>query len=274
MTLRAWFLLFGFLVALSLAACERPVEARPGATVAARVNGAEVTLHQPGEPGTRSREPSQSAAQALESLIDREVLAQRAIEQRLDRDPDVVRAAENARRQVLAQAYLERLGARLAGPTAEEIAVFYRGNPALFAERRIYQLRELALGEAGSQELSALEAHAARARALEEIAAALAARNAKFTLATVTHAAEHLPLAMLEAVARMKPGEIAVVAAPPGASVVQLVHAHPAPLAEEQAAPLIERFLAGRKRLELAAAEVRRLREAARIEYVGDFKAR
>ena len=38
------------------------------------------------------------------------------------------------------------------------------------------------------------------------------------------------------------------------------------------AAPLIEQFLAGRKRLELAAAEVRRLREVATIEYAGEFK--
>ena len=70
----------------------------------------------------------------------------------------------------------------------------------------------------------------------------------------------------------MKPGEIAVFATPLGASVIQLVHAEDAPLSEQQAAPLIEQFLAGRRRLETAAAEVKRLREVATIEYLGEFK--
>jgi hypothetical protein len=56
------------------------------------------------------------------------------------------------------------------------------------------------------------------------------------------------------------------------ATEVQLLEAEAAPLSEAQATTLIEQFLAGRKRLELAAAEVRRLREVATIEYAGEFK--
>ena len=84
--------------------------------------------------------------------------------------------------------------------------------------------------------------------------------------------AEQLPLSYLPQLARMNAGEIAVFATPRGASVIQLVQAEEAPLAEPQAAPLIEQFLAGRRRLESAAAEVRRLREVATIEYLGEFK--
>ena len=86
--------------------------------------------------------------------------------------------------------------------------------------------------------------------------------------------AEELPLAALPRLARMQPGEIAVFEAPEGASVMQLEGAEDAPLGEAQAAPLIEKFLAARRRLELAAAEVKKLRSRASIRYVGDIKAR
>jgi hypothetical protein len=88
----------------------------------------------------------------------------------------------------------------------------------------------------------------------------------------VEQPAEQLPLSFLPRLAAMKPGEIAVFATPLGASVIQLLHAEQAPLSETQAAPLIEQFLAARRRLDTAAAEVKRLREVATIEYLGEFK--
>jgi hypothetical protein len=121
-----------------------------------------------------------------------------------------------------------------------------------------------------------LSAEAAKARDLDQVAAWLRSRNVKVSahldISSRTQPAEQLPLSFLPQLARMKAGEIAVFATPPGASVIQLAHAEAAPLTEQQAAPLIEQFLAGRRRLELAAAEVKRLREAATIEYVGEFK--
>jgi EpsD family peptidyl-prolyl cis-trans isomerase len=248
--------------AVLLAGCDRGQQ-RPEAVLAARVNAIEISV-----------EPRQPVSAAdLEKIIDRELLVQRALEQKLERDPQVRRAIDEARRQILAQAYLERAAASRDQPSAEEIAAFYRDNPALFGERRIYRLRELVL-EDGLEKLEALQAQAAEAGGLDQIALWLQARNARFQETSLLQPAEQLPLSTLAQVWRMKEGQIAVLASPHGATVLQLVQSQPAPLAEAQAAPLIEKFLAGRKRLELAAAEVRRLREAASIEYVGDFKAR
>jgi EpsD family peptidyl-prolyl cis-trans isomerase len=254
-------LLLGILFLGMTSGCQRADAGRPVAGVVAKVNGTEISAQQ------------LASAQALESVIERELLVQKALAGGLDRDPAVAQSLDNARRQVLAQAYVEKVSSQFSKPSVEEVRGFYAENPALFAGRRVYRLQELVVS-APAELVDVLRAEAARTRDLEQISAWLRSRDARFSATALTQAAEQLPLSQLPQIARMKAGEIAVFPTPLGASVVQLVHAEPAPLSEQQAAPLIEQFLAGRKRLEVAAAEVRRLRESARIEYVGDFKAR
>jgi EpsD family peptidyl-prolyl cis-trans isomerase len=245
--------------------CQRAEANRP-AQVAAKVNGAEILL------GEGKGGPAGSAAQALETIIERELLAQKALEAGLERDPVIAQSIDHARRQVLAQAWIERTSGAATKPTAEEVRAFYKDNEALFAQRRIYRLHEIVV-EAPAEMFDVLRAEAARAADPGEISAWLRARNAKFNEVDLTQPAEQLPLRYLPQLARMKDGEIAVFPSPLGAAVVQLIQASDAPLSEQQAAPVIEQFLAGRKRLEVAAAEVRRLRDSARIEYVGEFRS-
>src|SRR5262245_20466881 len=231
---------FSLLLLLLLAACQR-VETHP---VLAKVNGAEILA---GEAANR---------QALEQVIDRELLVQKALEAHLDQDPLVAQSLEAARRQILAQAWLERRSAGTSDARPEEVRAFYAENPALFGERRIYRLRELAV--AGAADLvDALRREVLAAHDLDEIAAWLRIRNVPYRPAASVQPAEQLPLSHLPRVARMKPGDIAVLETPAGATVAQLLEAQEAPLSEREAAPMIETFLSGRKRLEMAAAEVK-----------------
>jgi EpsD family peptidyl-prolyl cis-trans isomerase len=247
-------------LALLAAGCERASAFRSGApAVLAKVNGTEIAAS------------DAAGAQALEKIIDRELLVQKALEAGLDRDPEVAQSIDHARRQLLAQAWLDRAAGAAARIAPEEVRAFYAANPALFAERRIYRLRELAVA-APAELFDVLRAQAARAEDLDEVAAWLRTRNAPFRAFTVTQPAEQLPLTQLPELARMKEGDIAVFATPLGASVVQVLHAAHAPLNEQQAAAAIEQFLAAKKKIELAAAEVRKLRAGARIEYAGDIK--
>jgi EpsD family peptidyl-prolyl cis-trans isomerase len=248
----------------ALAGCERAAADRARGELLARVNGVEISARQlrPGNP---------SLAQAVEKVIERELLVQKALESGLERDPQVLADIDNARREVLAQAYIERAARAAAKPSRDEVRAFYAENPALFAERRIYRTREMNVA-ANADMTDALRAKAASARDIDELAAWLKERGVNAVVATETQPAEQLPLAFLPTLSRMKPGELAVLARPLGASVIELLQAEEAPLALEQAAPLIENFLAGRRRLALAEAEVKRLRETAKIEYVAQFK--
>lgn len=252
------------LCAVGAACGPASVEPAGSATVLAHVNGAAISAANVG--------PADAAGlrEALERVIDRELLVQRALELRLDRDPAVAAALDAARRRVLAQAYVDTLAA--GGVARDEVQAFYAKNPPLFAGRRIYRLRELVVS-APAELVDTLAGEAARAASLEELAAWLERRQARFSRVSLTEPAEELPIAYVPRLARMKDGEIAVFPRPAyagsagGASVIQVEHAEDAPLSEVEAQPVIERFLAARRRLEAAAAEVRRLRAKARIEY-------
>ncbi len=251
------------------------VEPAGSTTILARVNGAAISVSNLAVPNLAAAGSGQTSAgvrEALERVIDRELLVQRALELRLDRDAAVAAELEAARRRVLAQAYVDRLPV---GPVPrDEVRAFYADNPPLFAQRRIYRLRELVVS-APAELVDTLAAEAGRAASLEDLAAWLERREARFRRVTLTEPAEELPIAYVPRLARMKDGEIAVFPRPAyagfagGASVIQLAHADDAPLSEIQAQPVIESFLAARRRIDAAAAEVRRLRAAARIEYVG-----
>jgi EpsD family peptidyl-prolyl cis-trans isomerase len=266
-------------VAIALSACGRGDGTKAASQVAAKVNGGEISVHQinnviAGSNEVPPEQAKQAAAQALERIIDQELLVQRAIKARLDRDPQVMQAIEAAKRQILAQAYIDRAVAASASVTGgqEEARKFYKENPALFERRRVYRLHELQ-AVAPPEKLVALAAVVSEAKSLDRVAEWLRSQKLPFQVATSSRSAEQIPLSMLARMVEMRDGQIAVFPTRDGAAVVQLLRSQDAPLSEQQAAPIIERFLFSRKRLEVAQAEVKKLREQAKIEYVGEYEA-
>ncbi|HEX6530888.1 MAG TPA: EpsD family peptidyl-prolyl cis-trans isomerase, partial [Burkholderiales bacterium] len=125
------------------AGCHKAAADRPAAQPVAKVNGTEISIEQVRAPAYAGA--GAVVAQALEKVIDRELLVQQALAAKLDRDPAVQQSIDNARRQVLAQAYLERAasaatGSSRPGEMDKDVRAFYEQNPALFAERRVYRL--------------------------------------------------------------------------------------------------------------------------------------
>ena len=86
-------------------------------------------------------------------------------------------------------------------------------------------------------------------------------------------AAEQLPLNSLEAFSRMKDGQAALVPSPGGVQVVVLAGSRSQPVSEEQARPAIEQMLLGERRRKRVEEDMKALRAAADIEYLGRFAA-
>ena len=260
-------------VAMGLYSCGKPDIRKTSNHMAVRVNGEEVSVHQIDSVFARysdmtPEQAGRSAALARERFIDQELLAQEALQARLNRDADVAKAVERARRQILAQAYIERAVISAPHASPEEVSKFYEENPALFAQRRIYRLLELVVSVSPDQ-LGALQDTVAGAKSLAEVVRWLDSHKLPFDAATSSRAAEQIPSNILRRLSEMRDGQIAVFSTPRGVSVVRLEQSAEASLSEKQATPSIERYLLNRKRLELAQTEVTRLRERAKIDYDG-----
>lgn len=86
----------------------------------------------------------------------------------------------------------------------------------------------------------------------------LAREGIGFDVRETTQPAESRPLRLLAKIRAMKDGGIAVIDSGGAPAVVGVVRSLPAPLARREAAPTIERFLASRRRGELAREEIAR----------------
>ena len=105
--------MLSFLLITGLAACGNKESTKPASQIAAKVNSGEISVHQVNY--VLSRTPAAAKPEAapklrreiLDRLIDQELAVEQAIEKKLDRAPDVLMTIENARREILARAYVE-----------------------------------------------------------------------------------------------------------------------------------------------------------------------
>jgi len=264
-----------------LAACGRGGEEK-ATQVAARVNGAEITVHQVNQTMQRlgavpESQAKQATKQVLDRLVDQQLLVEQAKEKKLDRDPRIVAAIEAGRRQILAQAYVEQVASGAHKATSDQVREFYVQHPELFQERRIYRFLQLAIAmpadrqQAVRAKVEELDRTGDKQKIVPQLAEWLRGQNLQFQVNQTTQPAEQLPLEALPKYSQMKVGDLVFAPAPKGAMVSQLVATQSQPLNQTQAEPYIEQYLVGRERLKLSDDEMKRLRAAAKIEYVGEF---
>jgi EpsD family peptidyl-prolyl cis-trans isomerase len=266
------------LVAVLVAGCgDKKDEAATAAPtqVVAKVNGTELTVHQVNYALQRipNLDPEQTKAASLQvvrNLVDQEVVAQKALADKLDRDPAVVQALDAARRQILAEAYMSRKLGMPAEPSDAEVTGYFDRHPELFAKRKIYRLQEISI-KAPKDKYDAIRAQLGASRTLEDFATWLKAENLPVKSAQGVKTAEQLPLQMLPQLAKMPDGQAMVVDTPDGLMVIVLADSQMQPVTLEQAKPAIARLLQTQARQKSAKAEMDTLRAAAKIEYMGEF---
>jgi len=244
-------------------------------TAAARVNGSEVPQQQLDYLFSRlTGIPADSAQKARKEILDRLVVQQlaidQAIEKKLDRTADVTAALEAARREVLARAYLEQIKNAQPKPTADEIKAYYDSHPLLFSDRHVFQIQEIIV-EPKAEAGAGLKELVKGQKSVDEIVAWLKSKNIQYRRAATVSAAEQIPLELLPKVTALKPNQSLVVQRPQGLALMQVVASKQVPVDLATATPKIQQYLANERGQKAIEDDVKRLRAAAKIDYLGEF---
>ena len=258
-----------------MAGCGDKKDKASASQTAAKVNKDEITVHQINfvlqqQRGLRPEQAEAASKQVLERLIDQQLALQKADDLKIDRDPRVVQQLEAAKREVLARAYFEKLSEGAAKPTAEEVEKYYNDKPALFKDRRIFSLQEITI-EAKPEQVDTLRAKLTEAKTVNDFVEYLKANDIRFAGNQAVRAAEQLPLQSLEAFAKMKDGQAMMNQSPAGVQVIVVAGSRSQPVTLDQARPAIEQFLLNDRKRKLVEDDVKALRGAATVEYVGKF---
>ncbi|MDO9095629.1 MAG: EpsD family peptidyl-prolyl cis-trans isomerase [Rubrivivax sp.] len=271
---RRWIPLAALATAVLLVGCGEKKE-KAASQTAAKVNKDEITVHQINfvlqqQRNLRPEQTDAASRQILERLVDQQLALQKADEQKVDRDPRVVQQLEAARREIVARAYLEKVGEAAPKPTPEEIKKYYDEKPALFSQRRVYSIQEIGI-EAKPEQVNELREKLAAAKSINDFVEHLKTTGLRFSGNQAVRAAEQLPLNTLDAMSRLKDGQAMLVPTATGVQVVVLAGSRSQPVSEEQARPAIEQYLLNERKRKLVEDDLKAMRAAATIEYVGKF---
>ena len=237
------------------------------------VNGDEITVHQLNNELQRANiQPAQqqvASRQIVQNLVDRQILVHAAVDEKLDRKPVVMQFIENAKAQILAQAYLENHLSSLAKPTSAEMANYRSEHQDIFANRKIYIADQMlfTLGAAYSDEIKTI----VKLKSQKELEQWLTSRGIKFATKRAEFVAETLQPQLLTKFSQMNVGQMVFINSnnPNGnTEAIIMVGIKDAPISEKDSMPIIGKILAQQKRNLAIEAEMKRLRSAAKVVYL------
>ncbi|WP_442783400.1 EpsD family peptidyl-prolyl cis-trans isomerase [Collimonas fungivorans] len=260
------------LTVINLSACDD--QKKKNGQVVARINGEEISVPQLEaelQYAKRLRQdgtapPQAMREQAVEALIDRQLLLDEALRNKIDRDPALIQIIERFKTQAIVQAYLESKAGNQEQPGKAEIESYFHAHPEMFARRKVFEVEQLVIAD---QDFSAaLKAVMDSSQSLNQVAAWLRQRKIAHVQRQYSYSSAELPPEVgsrLQALGRnrlfvMKDGQRDLLCA--------LTELRDSPVAPDAAEPQIERYLVNKKMQETAIAEITRLRAAAKLEYI------
>ena len=258
-------------LSIGLGGCAKSIDSQPLGPALVKVNDADVTASQLNyliRNSGDSRQSPEMIHNALETLVDQELVVQEAIKDKLDADPDVVQMLSASRRQILADVYAQRqIYSKTPIPETEQKA-YYHQHPELFEKRRWYGLQVFTIPRSDLDPtlLQALDT----IKSVEGMRIVLRARNIEFSERPVERAAEQLPFSFVQQFAAASPGDIFVFPDRKLAQLMQIIEVDERPVSFDDAQAVIENYLVSARNREAMQSHIKLLRSFAQITYRED----
>ncbi|WP_167389629.1 EpsD family peptidyl-prolyl cis-trans isomerase [Janthinobacterium svalbardensis] len=257
------------LTVAGLAACGGDKQKKVGQALAS-VNGEEITALQLNEELQRAGVPAaqQEAAskQLLEALIDRQVVENVALKEKIDRDPKVMQAVERAKALIISQAYMQKKLSGMARPSKAEVEDYFNKHPELFSNRKQFDMRQLLIASKDMND--ALKQVIDKSKSLDEVAAWMESNKIGFARAQVSRTTTDLAPELIAKLQAMPKGQLFIINEGERAMLMTIVDIKDVPVKLAAAAPQIEQYLVNTRTKDAAKQEMERLRAAAKIEYL------
>lgn len=256
-----------------IAACGDTPEEKSVSQVVASVNDKDITIHevnyrlqQLGGPIVGSDEKTLAAQRraVTETLVTQRVLADKAVVDKVDRDPKILLALAHAREAILANAYVERMTNHLQPPTDLQVKTFFDQHPELFTRRKIYRGEQLVIKQGPTA--AVINTRLKNAKSPVEVVAWLKAQNPRLEASAFTEPAEKLSMEALPTLAKMATGETRALETANGVLVIHLIAIKDAPVTLEQTKSWISSYLLNQEKKALADKTLADLKTLAQVK--------
>lgn len=166
---------------MSTTACGKGQDKAPEGQVVAKLQGQDITqlevdaeLARMNVPESMERRTAEKIA--LQNIIIRRMLANTAVERKLDKTPNYIMTARRTEEQLKIQALANDVRAKVNQPTGDEVRNYMDAHPGLFRERKIYLVDQIQFVQPEDAEKLDVE----KLNTLDQIEQLLVEKNIKY----------------------------------------------------------------------------------------------
>ncbi len=283
---RHWSMTFGLcaILTMSVSTCGDKSDKKspaPAGQVIAKVNGQEITVHElnyefnhlPNIPENEKASVRQTLAR---QLVGQKLLEEKAIDNKLDHQPDVLLELERAKTGTLAKAFMGSKLAQIPDPAPADVEKYIAAHPEQFSQRQVIFLSQIQfpaaslIGDVKTFMETQNDKH--EPNTLSVIANYLKAKNVAFKTNKTSGPIGSLPATVQSYVAKAPSQDIFVLQSGPY-SVVNVVEERQSdPLVGDDAKTEARRVLHVQNQGKFIETLSKKLIADSKIEFMGEFK--